>query len=217
MITVSIVIAEDNPKVAKALEEKVELDDRFSVKYRCLNGQDLLDRLKADHLVDVVLMDINMPVMDGIRATEELKKLYPQIKVVMSTIFDEEDYLLRAILAGASGYLLKDEKPRIIHTAIAEVLEGGAPMSSAIAHKALALIRAGLPTAKVEEKLDYKLTKRELQILEQISTGLTYQDIAENLSISPATVRKHIENIYQKLQVHSKVEAVQLAIKKRLI
>jgi DNA-binding NarL/FixJ family response regulator len=216
-MTVSIVIAEDNPKVAKALQEKLELNERFKIKYRCLNGQELLDRLKADHLVDVVLMDINMPVMDGIQATEKLKKLYPQIKVVMSTIFDEEDFLLKAILAGASGYLLKDEKPRRIHAAIDEVLEGGAPMSSAIAHKTLTLIRGGVTLTNSEEELDYKLTKRELQILEQISTGLAYHDIAENLSISPSTVRKHIENVYQKLQVHSKVEAVQLAIRKRLI
>lgn len=216
-MTVSIVIAEDNPKVAQALQEKVELEERFKVKYRSLNGKELLESLKTDHLVDVVLMDINMPIMDGIKATEELKKLYPQIKVIMSTIFDEEDFLLRAILAGASGYLLKDEKPRRIHEAINEVLEGGAPMSSAIAHKALALIRSGLPTEKPQEEIDYKLTKRELEILEQISAGLAYQDIAENLSISPSTVRKHIENIYSKLQVHSKVEAVQLAMKKRLI
>ena len=216
-MTVSIVIAEDNPKVARALKEKVELDLRFKVKYSCLNGQELLESLQTDHLVDLVLMDINMPVMDGIAATEELKKLYPQIKVVMSTIFDEEDFLLRAILAGANGYLLKDEKPRRIHEAVDEVLAGGAPMSSAIANKALALIRFGVSAERPEEVVDYKLTKRELQILEQISTGLAYQDIAENLNISPSTVRKHIENIYQKLQVHSKVEAVQLAMKKRLI
>ncbi len=216
-MAISIVIAEDNPKVSKALQEKVELDERFKVKYHCLNGQELLKCLQRDHLVDVVLMDINMPLMDGIEATWELKRLYPQIKVVMSTIFDEEDYLLRAILAGASGYLLKDEKPRRIHDAIDEVLDGGAPMSSAIAHKTLRLIRGGLSYSQPEEKVDFKLTKRELQILEQISTGLGYQDIANNLSISPSTVRKHIENIYQKLQVHSKVEAVQLAIKNRLI
>jgi len=214
---VNIVIAEDNTKVAKALQGKVELDERFKVKWLALNGKDLLEKLQEDHAVDIILMDINMPVMDGITATEALKKLYPQVKVVMSTIFDDEDYLLRAIVAGASGYLLKDQKPLCIHQAIDEVLEGGAPMSSAIAHKALALIRSGLSKKSLEDDIDYKLTKRELQILEQLSAGRTYQDIADNLTISPSTVRKHIENIYPKLQVHNKVEAVQLAIKKRLI
>jgi DNA-binding NarL/FixJ family response regulator len=162
-------------------------------------------------------MDINMPIMDGIAATEALKRLYPQIKVIMSTIFDEEEFLLRAIIAGANGYLLKDEKPARIHQAMEDVLEGGAPMSAGIANKALSLIRFSPPDLESTPALDYKLTKRQVGILEQLSAGRSYQEIADNLTISPSTVRKHIENIYQRLQVHNKVEAVQLARKNRLI
>jgi DNA-binding NarL/FixJ family response regulator len=216
-MSINIVIVEDNAKVAKALSEKVELDERFKVKWIACNGKELLELLKEDHALDIILMDIHMPEMDGIAATEAVKRLYPQLKVVMSTIFDEEEVLLRAIIAGANGYLLKDEKPARIHQAMEDVLNGGAPMSAGIANKALILIRAASPTLEATSGIDYKLTKRQVEILEQLSVGRSYQNIANNLTISPATVRKHIENIYQRLQVHNKVEAVQLARKNRLI
>ena len=213
----NIVIVEDNAKVAKALSEKVELDERFKVKWIASNGKELLELLKKDQALDIILMDIHMPEMDGIDATEAVKRLYPQLKVVMSTIFDEEEVLLRAIIAGANGYLLKDEKPARIHQAMEDVLNGGAPMSAGVANKALTLIRVASPTLEATSGIDYKLTKRQVEILEQLSVGRSYQNIANNLTISPATVRKHIENIYQRLQVHNKVEAVQLARKNRLI
>ncbi|MGB0979643.1 MAG: response regulator [Croceimicrobium sp.] len=212
---INIAIAEDNYGLARSLKEKLELSDEMHVKWHEPNGQALLDHLSTDHNLDVILMDINMPEMDGIQATEIVRKRYPQIKVIMSTVFDEEDYILRAIMAGANGYLLKDVKPLKLHLAIEEVLEGGAPMSAAVAHKALKLIRLGGDLE--DQKVDYKLTKRETEILQQLAAGRNYQEIAENLFISPSTVRKHIENIYQKLQVHNKVEAVQLALKNRLV
>ncbi len=214
-MTINIAIAEDNLRLAQTLIEKLELDERMRVKWHEPNGQALIEHLEEDHHLDVILMDINMPLMDGIEATEIARKRFPQIKVIMSTVFDEEDYILRAIMAGANGYLLKDEKPAKLHIAIEEVLEGGAPMSVSVARKALKIIRMGseLPS----EKIDYNLTKREGEILEQLASGLNYQKIAENLFISPSTVRKHIENIYQKLQVHNKVEAVQLALRNGLV
>lgn len=212
---IHIAIAEDNSRLAKSLQEKLELADNIKVKWQVPTGARLLNKLEEDHNLDVVLMDINMPEMDGISATEELKKRYPQLKVIMSTVFDEEDYILKAIMAGANGYLLKDERPDKIHASIAEVLEGGAPMSAAIASKALGLIRYG--AQQVDIQIDYGLTKRETEILEQLAAGRNYQEIAENLFISPSTVRKHIENIYQKLQVHNKVEAVQVALRHRLV
>jgi DNA-binding NarL/FixJ family response regulator len=216
-MSINIVIAEDNAKIARALSVKVELDERFKVKWIASNGKELLELLKEDHALDIILMDINMPKMDGIAATEALKLLYPQLKVIMSTIFDEEEVLLRAIIAGANGYLLKDEKPARIHQAMEDVLNGGASMSAGIANKALSLIRAASPTLEATSGIDYKLTKRQVEILDQLSAGRSYQDISDNLTISPSTVRKHIENIYQRLQVHNKVEAVQLARKNRLI
>lgn len=212
---VNIAIAEDIQGLAQALKEKVELNDEFVVRGLAPNGKELLQLLAEDSHIDLVLMDINMPEMDGIEATQALKQAYPHIKVVMSTVFDQEDYILKAIMAGANGYLLKDEKPLKLHLSIQEVLEGGAPMSSAIAQRALKLIRYGVESEEVNE--NYSLSKRETEVLEQLATGLNYQEISNNLFISPATVRKHIENIYQKLQVHNKVEAIQLALKNRLI
>ncbi|PTM05571.1 MAG: DNA-binding response regulator [Bacteroidetes bacterium] len=214
---IRVVIVEDNHRIAHALAQKVSLDSRFAVRWMAANGQEFLDKLADSPEVDLVLMDINMPVMDGITATEKLKASNPQIKVLMSTIFDDEDFLLRAIMAGANGYLLKDEKPARLHQAIDEVLEGGAPMSAAMAHKALQIIRSAPSLLKNSPTEDFNLTPREIQILEQLSAGHNYQDTAEKLIISPSTVRKHIENIYQKMRVHSKLEAVQLALKNRII
>ena len=212
-----ILIAEDNSRVAKSLIEKLECFDDLQVKGWEPDGQALLDTIETYGVVDLVLMDINMPIRDGISATEILKKQYPQIKVIMSTVFDEDHHIFQSIVAGANGYLLKDERPGKIHASILEVMEGGAPMSATVARKALNLIRYNGQGAGMEEKPDFNLTPRELEILEQLSTGRNYNEIAENLFISSGTVRKHIENIYQKLQVHNKVEAVQVALKNRLI
>lgn len=214
---IRILIAEDNNRLARTLIDKLNLfEDQLSVRGWEPHGKALLQHLEVDAHVDLILMDIQMPIMDGIEATRIVKQKFPHLKVIMSTVFDEEHYILEAIMAGANGYLLKDERPEKLIEAITEVLNGGAPMSASVARKALNLIRyknEGLP----EEKVDFNLTRRETEILEQLSSGLNYNQIAENLFISPGTVRKHIENIYQKLHVHNKVEAVQMAIKNRLI
>jgi DNA-binding NarL/FixJ family response regulator len=127
----------------------------------------------------------------------------------MLTVFDESDKIFDSILAGANGYLLKDEKPTKLYEAIEEALDDGAPMSPAIANKALRLIRGG--TKEVLKPVEFGLTAREVEILDYIAAGKNYTVIADALFISPKTVRKHIENIYKKLQVHNKVEAIQLA------
>ena len=216
-MSIRVLIAEDNSRLARILIDKLNLfEDQISVRGWEPHGKALLQHLEVDSHVDLVLMDIQMPVMEGIETTRQLKQKYPHIKVIMSTVFDEENYILEAIMAGANGYLLKDERPDKLLEAISEVMEGGAPMSSSVARKALNLIRYGI-REEVTEEFDFNLTKRETEILEQLAAGLNYNQIAENLFISPGTVRKHIENIYQKLHVHNKVEAVQTAIKNRLI
>lgn len=138
----------------------------------------------------------------------------------MLTVVDREDQIFDAIKAGASGYLLKDEKPTKILQAIEDTMEGRSPMSPIVARKALALLRNQGNEPKLEKLLkpDYfDLSNREIEILEKISEGKNYNQIAELLFISPKTARKHIENIYQKLHVHSKLEAVQLAQKNRWV
>ena len=214
-----VLIAEDNSHLARTLINKLELFEDIRVKGWEPNGKALLEHLEHDHIVDIILMDINMPLMDGIECTAQVKNLYPNIKVIMSTVFDEDHYIFQAIMAGANGYLLKDERPQKLYESIMDVMDGGAPMSSAIARKALQLIRhqVTFDHVKEQEQVAYNLTKRETEILEQLASGLSHKQIAENLIISTGTVRKHIENVYQKLQVHNKVDAVQLALKNRLI
>jgi DNA-binding NarL/FixJ family response regulator len=163
-------------------------------------------------------MDIQMPEMNGLEATELIKNKYPQIKVVMLTVMDDDDNIFNAIKAGADGYLLKETNPEELYNGIKQVLEGGAAMTPSIALKTLNLLR--FPQRLTQDKIqqeEIELSKREIEILEQLSKGLNYQSISDNLIISPATVRKHIENIYKKLQVHNKVEAIQKALKHNLL
>jgi DNA-binding NarL/FixJ family response regulator len=196
------------------LRDHLELVPDFRVTGVAVNGQALLDQLSASPtLPDIVLMDIQMPVLDGIGATEALKAKHPQVKVVMATVFDDEEHIFNAILAGADGYLLKDEAPEVLHRALQEVMSGGAPMSPAIARKSLAMLRRAPVQPQASDQAT-ELSERELEILEQLSKGLRYDQVADNLNISTGTVRKHIENIYRKLQVHNKTAAVE-AGKKR--
>ncbi|MDX1348886.1 MAG: response regulator transcription factor [Putridiphycobacter sp.] len=204
---INIAITEDISVIAETLKEKVELSADFKVKFIASNGRELLKQLQQNHNVDVVIMDINMPELNGIETTEKVTQQYPNIKIIMSTIFDDEQNIFDAIMAGASGYLLKDESPAMVHRSIFEALEGGAPMSSLIARKSLSLIRNGV-TSKMATA-DFELTAREEEILKHIAQGLTYDQVSDRLYISNGTVRKHVENIYKKMKVHNKIEAIQ--------
>jgi len=214
-MSIRIAIAEDNSFALKSILDKLAPVAGFQVKYIAHDGEQLLDNLRKDTHIDVILMDIQMPVMDGIEATRRVKQKYSQVKVIMLTTFDDDEKIFRAIMAGASGYLLKEENAEVIKQAITESIEGGAPMSPGIALKVLQLIRNPLPEKTTHK--DFGLTGRELELLEHLKNGLTYDQIAANLFISSGTVRKHIENIYRKLQVNNKIEAVQKATQHRLV
>ncbi|MFA4924456.1 MAG: response regulator transcription factor, partial [Ignavibacteriaceae bacterium] len=215
---IKVAIAEDNNLLAGSIREKLDLFPHdIDFKYRAINGSDLLKKLNSDPFVDTILMDIEMPVMDGIEATHQIAQLFPQIKIIMLTVFDDEDKIFRSIQAGAMGYLLKDETPDKICESIKEIMEGGAPMSPAIAAKSLALLKNPAKLVPSENEEDYALTKREIEVLNKLSLGLDYLEISEVLFVSPFTVRKHIENIYRKLQVHNKITAVKKAIQHKII
>ncbi|MFK8039289.1 MAG: response regulator [Crocinitomicaceae bacterium] len=207
---IQIAITEDIGKIADALKEKIELSTDFSVKYVAKNGKEMVKYLRKDQHIDAIIMDISMPEMNGIEATQKITDLYPGIKIIMSTVFDDEQNIFESIMAGASGYLLKDEPPAKIHRSIFEAMEGGAPMSPIIARKSLTLIKRYSNKQSLIEA-DYELTKRELEILEHIAKGLTYDQVSDRLFISYGTVRKHVENIYRKMKVHNKVEAIEKA------
>lgn len=213
-----IAIAEDNSFLAQTITEKISFFDDLKFKFRGVNGNDFIGKLTQDHNVDVILMDIQMPEMDGIKTTEYVKNKYPQIKILMLTVFDDDEHIFNAIQAGADGYLLKETNPDDLYKAIKDVLSGGAAMTPSIALKALNILRNPEKlTQDLVQKDEISLSKRETDVLEQLAKGLNYQQIAENLIISPSTVRKHIENIYKKLQVHNKMEAVQKGMKHNLI
>ena len=217
-MTIRVALAENKPFLAQAVQDKLALfPDAFSFQFHAVDGRELLDRLTEHPGVDAVLMDIEMPVMDGIEATAEVSERFPHVKVIMFTVFDDEKRIFQAIRAGAMGYLLKDETPPALRDAIVSIMAGGAPMSPTIAAKSLKLLRDPSRSDLAPVPTDFALTPREIEVLEQLSQGLEYQEIAANLFIAPATVRKHIENIYPKLQVNNKMRAVNKATRHGII
>lgn len=214
-LKIDIGIVEDNSFLLTAIKEKLSLFNDIRVSFTARNGVEAVNQLQQSSRVDLVIMDIEMPKMNGIEATQKIKSLYPQIKILMLTVFDNDENIFNSIQAGADGYLLKEVEPQILYKSIQEVLSGGAAMNPSIALKTLQLLRN--PPLFADCKEEVSLTKREVEVLEQISKGLSYTSIADNLFVSPATIRKHTENIYQKLQVHSKLEAIEKAKRNRLI
>ncbi|HEX8268297.1 MAG TPA: response regulator transcription factor [Flavobacterium sp.] len=217
-MNIKIAIADDNNFLIKAIQEKLSFFDDLCTRFTANDGKELLERLETNHNIDLVLMDIEMPKMNGIEATTIVKSKYPHIKIIMLTVFDNDENIFNSIKAGADGYLLKEVNPEALHNGILETLNGGAAMNPSIALKTLKLLRnPGEFENKVWCEEQIKLSVREIEVLEQLSKGLNYNNIADNLILSPSTVRKHIENIYTKLQVHNKLEAIMKAKSNNLI
>jgi DNA-binding NarL/FixJ family response regulator len=214
---IKIAIVDDNSFLIKAVQEKLSFFEDFSLKFTAINGLDLVEKLEKNHTIDLILMDIEMPKMSGIEATCLVKQKYPQIKIIMLTVFDNDENIFNAIKAGADGYLLKEVNPKELHQGIIETMNGGATMTPSIAMKTLKLFRNPIVFESISDQEQYNLTPREIEVLEQLSKGLKYNAIAENLFLSAGTIRKHVENIYTKLQVHNKLEAVQKAKDNKLI
>lgn len=210
-----IAIVDDKQPNRVSLQEKLNFLIDIEVAFLAANGEDFLNRIKAEtQPLDVVLMDIDMPIMNGIEAVNIAASLYPETKFLMLTVFDDDDKIFEAIKAGAIGYLLKDENVDKIVDALWQIVEfGGSPMSPRIARKALQLLMG----AKVEKKQKEEtiLSTREMEILKGLVEGMDYKTVAEKLFISPYTVRTHITKIYQKLHVNSKIQAVNLAVKNK--
>jgi DNA-binding NarL/FixJ family response regulator len=214
---IKIAIVDDNSFLINAVKEKLSFFEDLNFKFSAMNGSELLVKLEDNHNLDLILMDIEMPVLNGIETTEIVKQKFPHIKIIMLTVFDNDENIFNAIKAGADGYLLKEINAKDLHDGIIETLNGGAAMNPSIALKTLKLLRNPITIQNKQDQEDIQLTSRETDVLEQLSKGLNYIKIAENLILSTGTVRKHIENIYKKLQVHNKLEAVQKAKKNNLI
>ena len=218
-VTMNFIVAltEDNSVNRNTFLQKINVLGNMQVAFVANNGNECLEQLKGmppSKLPQVIFMDLEMPVMNGIETIGLAKALYPQIHFVVLTVFDDEEKIFEAIKAGASGYLLKHEPAGILHEAVMNVLEfGGAPMSPAIARKALQLMsKASLDSShEVKQALPAMITNREEEILRHMVNGWDAKRIGSVLDISVLTVRKHIANIYVKLHVQSKAEVISMA------
>ncbi len=214
---IRIAITEDNAIALKSLEEKLAGFNDIVIKHTAKNGSEILENLKQNPLIDVILMDIEMPVMNGIEATQKIKELFPQVKIVMITIYDDDEYIFNAIKAGADSYILKDTKAEKIYETLTDTLNGGSVMSPSIAIKALQLLKGAAHIKSSPKQETLLLSDRETEILEQLSKGMTNKNIAEKLFISPFTVKRHIENIYKKLQAQNRIDLIEKARREGLL
>ncbi|MCF8262446.1 MAG: response regulator transcription factor [Melioribacteraceae bacterium] len=215
---IKIAVAEDNPVTRKNYAKRFSFFEEIEIVTFAENGLDLLDKLSKlnpNSLPEIILMDFEMPKMNGVETVKIIREQYPSIEVVMLTVFREEADIFESILAGASGYLLKDASTEEIIEAIHNLKSGGVPLSKSIARKVLSLIRGKEKRTNKSEK--FELTDREIQVLQAIVNDDTEYAIAKNLNISEHTVRSHVKNIYKKLQVHSRGAVVKVALKENLI
>ena len=209
---VSIVIFDDNPGRRESLRMLLDSRENFLVTGEfpdCSNVKEEIEKLRPD----VVLMDIQMPQVDGIEGVRIIKEFFPDVHVIMQTVFEDDEKIFDAMRFGASGYILKKTDPQQIIVAIEDVLNGGSPMTPSIATRVIHFFR------KQNDKRpeQYGLSDREAEILQYLVDGLSYKMIADKVNISYNTVNSHIKKIYDKLQVHSVSEAVSKAIRNNII
>lgn len=206
----TIAITDDNDVLRKNISER--LRNNFQIIFEASSAKSLLRFLKSNEpsgQPQVILMDIEMDEMNGIEATKQVKELNPAIKVIMLTVFEDDEKILNAIKAGADGYLVKDEKKERIIESIEDVMKGGSYLSPTVAAKAMKYLQKNYVPEKAAP--GNPLSKREQEILQFVIDGSTYHDIATKLFISMATVKTHIYHIYEKLHVSNKIEAAKKA------
>lgn len=206
---IPVVIVEDNNAIRQALEQIIEMSDEYELACSCINGEEALSMIPAFN-PRVVMMDINLGGgIDGIECVRILKESHPEILFMMCTVLEEDEKIFEALSAGASGYILKKTTPLKMVEAITELCEGGAPMSTQIARKVVAAFQQKTQRADANTNSQLEvLSKREKEILEMLSKGLLYKEIAEKVFISAETVKKHVYHIYEKLHVTNRIEAV---------
>jgi DNA-binding NarL/FixJ family response regulator len=209
---VHVWLVEDNERFRTNIRDLINETEGLLCDLSLSSCEEALARLDSDAAPDILLMDIGLPGMNGIEGIRQVKSIAPSINVIMLTVFDDNEKIFQAICAGASGYLLKSSPPDDIIRSLADILKGGAPINAQIARKMLDMF-----TDMAAPKGNYDITKAERQILNLLVQGNPKKQIAHDLDVSFYTVDTHLRNIYAKLQVHSRSEAVAKALKQRLL
>ncbi len=204
-----ISIIEDDPQFLEALLMLIDVDNSLQVISSFTNAEQALEDI-GNNLPDVVIVDINLPKLNGIQCLASLKAQFPKLLFLICSSYEDGDKIFESLKAGASGYILKTDGATKITTAIKDLLDGGSPMSAQIARKVVESFNAN--QAKNLELT--ALTKKEIAVLELLSKGFLSKEVADGLSMSTGTVRKHIQHIYEKLHVNTRVEAVNLFLKR---
>ncbi len=200
---ISICIVEDTIDILKGLECIIRKNPSFKLLKSFTNAEEAIKEIPTIE-PDIVLTDINLPQKSGIECMREIKEVCPEMQFIMFTIYEDSDQVFEALKAGASGYILKNTPPEKIVESLLELYEGGSPMSPKIARKVL----NSFNVEPKKNKFNDLLTKKEIEILEQLSKGYLYKEIAEKEHISISTVKTHLNHIYQKLQVQNRTEAI---------
>jgi|SRR5690606_7866339 len=211
MVRTRVLLYEDNSQLRESVGTLIMLSGDYVLAGSFGDVTKAVQQVK-DLLPDIIIMDIDLPGINGIEAVKNIRSFNHDVPIIMLTVFDDNEHVLDAICAGASGYLLKKFLPEKLMNAIQEVLDGGAPMSPGIARLVIGKLQQ-----QEQRKNDYQLTPREQEILGNLSNGSSYKMIAAELEISIDTVRAHIKKVYEKLQVHSQTEAVAKAINEGLV
>lgn len=209
---IQLAIVDDSPDIRQHLADLFSLLDEVDVLWLASDGEEAVKKIELNmNVPQLILMDIEMRNMNGIKATKKIKAINPHIKILMMTVFDDHSHLQNAIIAGADGYILKGEKPLKLIELIKETVDGALSISSQMKNVALDLIKNA--NSQANDFTEYQITKREKEIILLLCKGFTSSQISKNLCISPSTVRTHSENIYRKLKVNSKTELIHLCYK----
>lgn len=204
-----VCIVEDNAALREGMNMMVEMSERYELGGSYANAEEAMTALPGLQ-PDAVLMDINLPGISGIHCVNILKNKYPDMLFMMCTAYEDTNKIFDSLKAGASGYILKTEGPQNIMEALDDLIEGGSPMSSSIARKVV----DSFADVEKEYTMVETLSAREKEVLNQLAKGLIGKEVADSLNISWGTVRKHVQNIYKKLHVNTRVEAVNLYLKR---
>ncbi len=209
---IKVAIVEDLRDIREGLATLIKFTDGYSCTGSFRSMEEALEKIRFE-IPDIVLADIGLPGMSGIEGIRLLKEKYPEMLLLMLTVYEDDEMIFDALCAGACGYLLKKTPPARLMESLTEAMHGGAPMSPEVASRVIKLFREIRPP----DKADYKLTPHELRLLKLLVEGHNYKTAAATQGVSVTTVAFHVRNIYEKLQVHSKSEAVVKALRNRLV